>query len=91
MSVNFKIGFNNNLITISSYTKFLRMTMDNTLSWNNHIDLLKKKLGMACYVIRNAKIYVCLIIKNYLSCLLSLGYKLWNYILGKLITQFHNF
>jgi len=32
MAVNLKIGFNNNLITNSSYTKFLEMTMDNTLS-----------------------------------------------------------
>jgi hypothetical protein len=29
--------------------------MDNTLSCNNHIDLLVKKLSMACYIIRNAK------------------------------------
>jgi len=43
VSVDLKIGFNNNLITNSSYTKFLRVTMDNTLSWNNHIDLLMKK------------------------------------------------
>jgi len=45
MSVNFKIAFNNNLITNSSYTKFLEVTMDNTLSWNNHIDLLMKNLS----------------------------------------------
>jgi hypothetical protein len=32
IAVNFKIGFNNNLITNSSYTKFLEVTMDNTLS-----------------------------------------------------------
>jgi hypothetical protein len=32
--------------------------MDNTLSWNNHIDLLMKKLSMACYIIRNAKTYL---------------------------------
>jgi hypothetical protein len=57
MSVNLKIGFNNNLITNSSYTKFLGVKMDNTLSWNN-IDLLMKKLSMACYVIRNAKTYM---------------------------------
>jgi len=58
MTVNLKIGFNNNFITNSSYTKFLGVTMDNTLSWNNHIDLLVKKLSMACYIIRNAKRYM---------------------------------
>ena len=42
MSFNLKIGFNNNFITNSSYTKFLGVTMNNTLSWNNHIDLPMK-------------------------------------------------
>jgi hypothetical protein len=32
--------------------------MDNTLSWNNHIELLVKKLNMASYIIRNAKTYM---------------------------------
>jgi len=32
--------------------------MDNTLSWNNHIDLLVKKLSTACYTLRNAKTYM---------------------------------
>ena len=58
MTVNLKIGFNNNFITSSSYTKFLGMTMDNTLSWNNNIDLLVKKLSTACYILRNAKTYI---------------------------------
>jgi len=50
MSVNLKIGFNNNFITNSSYTKFLEVTMNSTLSWNNHIDLLMKKIkyGLLC-------------------------------------------
>jgi len=34
--------------------------MDNTLSWNNHIDLLMKKLSTACYIIRNTKTYMFL-------------------------------
>jgi hypothetical protein len=58
MSVNLKIGLNNNFITNSSYTKFLEVTMNNTLSWNNHIVLLMKKLSKACYKIRNAKTYM---------------------------------
>ena len=32
MTVNLKIGFHNNFITNSSYTKFLGVTMDNTQS-----------------------------------------------------------
>ena len=39
-------------------TKFLGVMMDNTLSWNNHIDLLMKKLSTAWYIIRNAKTYM---------------------------------
>jgi hypothetical protein len=34
------------------------VTMNNTLSWNNHIDLIMKKLSNACYIITNAKIYM---------------------------------
>jgi hypothetical protein len=58
MSVNLQIGFNNNFITNSFYTKFLGVTMNNTLSWNNHIDLLVKNLNKTCYIIRNAKTYI---------------------------------
>ena len=58
MSGNLKVGFNNNFITNSSYTKFLGVTMNNALSWNNHIDLIMKKLSKACYLIRNAKTYM---------------------------------
>jgi hypothetical protein len=36
----------------------LEVTMGNTLSWNNHINLLMKKLSIACYIIRNAKTYM---------------------------------
>jgi len=55
MSVNLKIGYNNNFITSSTHTKFLGITLNNTLSWNNHIYSIMKKLSRACYIIRNAK------------------------------------
>jgi len=32
--------------------------MNNTLSWNNHVDLLVEKLSKACCIIRNAKTYI---------------------------------
>jgi 3-methyladenine DNA glycosylase AlkC len=82
MLVNLQIGFNNNFVTNSLYTKFLGVTVHNTLSWNNHIDLLVKKLSKACYVIRNAKTYMSALIYY---AFFSLGYELWNYILGKLV------
>jgi hypothetical protein len=58
VSVNLKIGFNNNFITSSSYMKFLGVTVDNTLSCNNHIDILMKKLITAFCIIRNVKTYM---------------------------------
>ena len=58
MSVNLKISFNKHFITNSSYKKFLGVKMNNTLSWNKHIDLLMKKLSKACYIIRNVKSYM---------------------------------
>ena len=87
MSVNLKIGFNNNFITSSSYTKFLGVTVNNTLSWNNHTDLLTKKLSTACYIIRNAKMYMsALSLRVIYYAFFSHSCKLWNYILGKLVT-----
>jgi len=44
MAVNLKIGFNNNFIINNTYTKFLCVTINNTLFWNNHIDLLIKEI-----------------------------------------------
>ena len=58
MSINLKTGLNNNLITNSSYTKFLGLTMDCKLSCNKHIDLFMTKLCMAFYKIRNVKTYM---------------------------------
>jgi len=54
-SINLKVGCNNNFITTCTYTKFLGMTINNTLSWNNHTDSIMKKLSKACYIIRNGK------------------------------------
>jgi len=86
MSVNLKIGVNNNFITNSSYTKFLGVTINNTLSWNNHIYLLMKKLSKACYIIRSAKTYMSASsLKVIYYAFLSLSYELWNYILGILV------
>jgi len=78
MSVKLKISFNNNFITNSFYKKFPGVTMNSTLSWNNRIVFLVKKLSKASYIIRNAKTYVS-------ALLFWLSYELWIYILGNLV------
>jgi hypothetical protein len=35
-----KFGYGNNIIPTTSHTKFLGVTIDCTLSWSNHIELL---------------------------------------------------
>ena len=57
MSVNLQIGLKVILLPIE-FTQNSWVTMNNTLSWNNHINLLVKKLSNACYMIRNANIYM---------------------------------
>jgi len=48
----------NNRISNSIYTKFLGLTVVNTLSWKPHIEHLINKLSTACYVIRSVKPYM---------------------------------
>jgi len=42
-------------ISISTKTKFLGLIIDETLSWNQHIDQIATKLSSACYALRNLK------------------------------------
>jgi len=59
--------------------------MDNTLSWNNRIDLLMKMLSKAYYITVNAKTYMSASSLKVIYYVFSLSYELWNYILGKLV------
>jgi len=67
--------------------------MGNTLSWNNDIDLLVKKLSTTCYIIRNAKTNMSASsLKMIYYVFFLFGYELWNYyILGELVVQLYNF
>jgi hypothetical protein len=86
MLVKIKICFKNNLITISSYPKFLGVTMDNTVSWNNHIDIIMKKLSMVCYKIRTVKTYMSalslkMIYHAFFHSVMSYGIIFWGNLL----------
>ena len=49
---------NDTFINDTSSIHFLGITIDNTLSWNEHVDKLIGKLSKACYAIRISKQYV---------------------------------
>jgi hypothetical protein len=49
---------NNNEINEVSHIKFLGLLVDNTLSWNFHIDNIINKLTRVCYMIRAVKPYM---------------------------------
>jgi len=53
--IDIQLSYKGNPITNMLSTGFLGLTLDNTLSWNLHIEQLSSKLNSACYVIRLLK------------------------------------
>ena len=53
-----QITVSNSINTNITSTKFLLLTIDNSLSWNDHIALLTSKLNKASYAIRAVKPYM---------------------------------
>jgi hypothetical protein len=52
------INFGNKSISVTDCTRFLGLTINCTLTWTNHIDLLTNKLSSTCFLIRNIKPYI---------------------------------
>ena len=50
-----KIVVSNSIITNVNSTKFLGLTIDNTLSWKEHIANVTSKLNGACYALKAIK------------------------------------
>ena len=50
-----QIGYHNKSITNTLYTKFLGVTVENTLVWNTHLYQLIIKWSKACYMTRTIK------------------------------------
>ena len=57
-SSNINIVHDNKMIIQTDFVKFFGMTVDNTLSWKQHIDTIIPKLNKACYIIRSCKLYL---------------------------------
>ena len=67
---------NNNIISEVSHIKFLGLVLDNTLSWNLHIDSVINKLSKVCFMIRSVKPYMSL------SSLVMIYYSLFHSVLS---------
>ena len=52
------IEHGNKMILQTNFVKFFGITIDNTLSWKEHIDTITPKLNKACYIIRRTKMYL---------------------------------
>jgi len=46
------------MIIQTNFLKFLRITVDNSLFWKQHIDTIIPRLNKACYIIRRCKLYL---------------------------------
>ena len=57
-SSNINIEHDNKMIIQTDFVKFFVMTVDNTLSWTQHIDTIIPKLNKACYITRSCKLYL---------------------------------
>jgi hypothetical protein len=55
---NTNIEHDNKMILQANSVKFWGTTLDNTLSWKQHIDTIIPKLNKACYIIRRLKLYL---------------------------------
>jgi hypothetical protein len=75
-------GYINNCISNSTSTKFLRVIIENTLSWKARIDHLLPKLCMAFYSVRTIKPSMCQynlksIYYSYIHSLMTYGIIFW--------------
>jgi hypothetical protein len=52
------IEHDNKMIIQTEFVKFWGITIDNTLSWKQHIDTITPKLNKACYILRRSKLYL---------------------------------
>jgi len=90
--IEININCNNKFIPTITYTKFLSLTVDCSLTLINHIDSLTKELSTTCYLIQNIKPYLSIsTLKINYHSLFSINFVLWHNILGKLIIEFCNF
>jgi hypothetical protein len=55
-NVNTQIKYDQKWITNATEIKFLGLTIDDTLSWKQHIEKVVNKMCTACYALRNINV-----------------------------------
>jgi len=74
--------FASQYIPAITYTKFFGLTVNTSLTWKNHIDLLTKNLSNTCYLIQNIKPYLSIsalrmIYHSFFHSIMSYGIMFW--------------
>ena len=77
------IEHDNKMIIQTNFIKYLGITVENALSWKQHIDTIIPKLNKACYIIRSCKLYLSHAALKWYTMLFSLSNVLWFDFLGK--------
>jgi hypothetical protein len=70
------------VITTSKDIKFLGLIIENSLTWEGHIEEVIKKLSTACYIIRNIEPFVSInilkiIYNSYFHSVMTYGLIYW--------------
>lgn len=77
------VKLNEKSIPVVNNIKFLGVYIDQTLSWEQHLEKLQSRLSSACALIRRLRDSLFFRKhKDLLFCMHSITYQLWNYILG---------
>jgi hypothetical protein len=69
-------------IAITCNTKFLRLTLDNTFSWKNHIEAIVPGLSLACFAVRVVKPFLSqeslkMVYFSFFHSIMSYGLVFW--------------
>ena len=80
--INFNITYGNKKIANTCNTKFLGLTLNNTLSWKTHIDTIIPKLSSATFAIRAVKPFLSqdslrMVYFSYFHSIMTCGLIFW--------------
>jgi len=51
--------------------------IDNTLTWNSHIEIIIPKLGVTCFVVRAIKTFMTMVYHSYFHSYINYGIIFW--------------